>query len=186
MIITQTSGVVDITSLAEVVSYQFVGSDRGYIVGVRVDVGDDANPIVGGANYTVRLSLNDRIVVPDPPIVVASGVTKVTLVSRQVLVMPQDILSLSIEGMPGDSQVYIATSLLNFTPLTASEFVNDVVPILETAMGELSGDLVKAIGKINVSPTVNVLGPGASTPTAVNILGPCARPVTTFKKPIGC
>lgn len=119
----------NISSESELFTYTYGGAELKEVM-VRINLGDVSKPIVGGGQYVLKLSINGALIAPDATVQVATGATRAVLVSRSIPIATDDVLSLRMIGLPGDTSVNAEISIRDQTPLRAEELAGTgVVPV---------------------------------------------------------
>lgn len=117
---SQTRTGLDITDEAEVLSYRYDGVDPREVI-IRVNLGDDAGPVVGGDNYRLRVYLGGVLVAPDTDVKVPDDKASAIMISRPIPIESGDELSVRVIGLAGDTSVNTVTSVRDATPAKVSD-----------------------------------------------------------------
>lgn len=112
----------DISSETEVLAYTYTGTKPIEVIS-RVDLGDAAGPIAGGASYTLSFYIDDVFISPESVIVVPSGKDRTIMVSRAIALEPQDVVRIKVQGTLADVSVNIIATLRDTTPVLRSEIL---------------------------------------------------------------
>lgn len=115
---------LDITSETEILTYTYTGSDLREVI-ARVDLGTDSKPIAGNGMYSVKFYIDDVLITPNNDIVVPAGVTKTIIISRAVPIEVDDVVSVSVVGLGGDTSVDTVVSLRDVTPIKVEDVTGD-------------------------------------------------------------
>lgn len=119
---------IDITSEIEVLNYTYTNTDEIPIIS-RVDITN----IIGNGRYYVNLYINDQEVLPSFSISVANGQTKLVAQSKQFIIVKNDVISIRVVGLSGD------TSINSVAYLVSSESEIDDSAIAEAIQSAMSG-----------------------------------------------
>ena len=119
----ETTTDLNISTEVEVLSYANNGQAREVLA--RVQLGTSGQPITGNGSYTIRIYINGVLNIPDSPISIPSGVTKAIANSRIVVVDADEIVSVRVLGLGGDTAVTVTTILRDATAITPSEVTGD-------------------------------------------------------------
>lgn len=142
---------LDITTEKVIASFTVSGQNVALIVMVNVD------DIVGsGGEYSARLYIDDKLVVPDRKVFCDPGATSVSFQSRDIVVYEDGVLSVKLKGLPGDTDVSGRLMLIDNSPVTTQEVASIVMSIVP----EINQAIVDNIDKLNilVKPETKVIG----------------------------
>jgi hypothetical protein len=157
---------LDITS--EKVLAEFTVTDQNVALITMVNV-DNISGV--GGEYSARLYIDDRIVVPDRKVFCDPGATSVSFQSRDIVVYIDGVLSIKLKGLGGDNNVSGRLILIDSSPVTVEE-VSDIVMSLVPDINQAIQDNMDKIN-ITVKPETRVLGA-------------CSRPVVAMPKVRKC
>jgi hypothetical protein len=115
---------VNLAAAEQLFSFDYGGSDSKEVI-VRINLGDDSKPIVGGGNYVLKPYINDVALSPASTVQVQGGETKTIINSRSIPLTEGDTLSVVVVGLPGDTAVNAVVSIHDSTPLRADEVTGD-------------------------------------------------------------
>lgn len=142
---TRTS--IDISSEIEVLSY--VSTVQQDVI-ARIQLGTDAEPIVGDGSYYLRIYVDGVRIVPDNVINVAAGVTKIVASSRPLLIDAAETMSVRILGLGGDTSVTVTTIVQDVTPAAVSDFMGTGVVFVDHDYGGIDNLAYKTAGLIGI------------------------------------
>ncbi len=110
-------------------------------------------PGIGG-NYSTQLLLDNIIIAPDRTVPVAPVLSSFIVQSRSVIVRAGEKLEYYTRGLSGDTNVTITVSIMDVSPISGDQLVQDIE-------GDLIARVVNAIGQHEfiIQPTKTVLGP---------------------------
>jgi hypothetical protein len=113
---------VDISTALTVLTYTRPAAATPVIVIPRVDLGVPVGgPVVGGGIYEGHALVDDNQVTPKSSILFDSGQTKGILQGRPITLEPEDVLTLTVTGQPGDTAVNVSSALHDATPIQAED-----------------------------------------------------------------
>lgn len=115
---TRTS--VDISSASEILSYEYPGETHR-IAFVRVELGDNDEPIAGNGVYSTTTAVDGMDYAPVSNVQVAAGVTRAVLQSRPFVLGPGETLVIEATGLLADTAVTTTAVVIDATPATTSE-----------------------------------------------------------------
>lgn len=115
-----TSPDVNLSVEATVLSYTYTGTDPIEVI-ARIDIGDNSKPIIGGGVYTVNFYVNGIMVTPNTLDSVPGGQTRTIVVSRPVPISLNDVITLKVLGLLGDTAVNTVASLRSSTPVQKTD-----------------------------------------------------------------
>ena len=121
---------VDVTSEFTALTYNY-GGDSSRVVLIRVELGDNVKPVVGGQNYQISAQIDGVNVTPISTILVPVAQTRAILQSRQVLIEPEDVLTVRVLGAAGDDDVNLISFVMDSTPARLTDL---------TGVGEVAVD----------------------------------------------
>lgn len=109
-ILDTASGIFNIEGLPVVQSFTMPSSAE---VSARVQVGDDANPILGGGLYRIRYAIDG--LERDSYFDIAAGISKTVIQSNPFIAYAGEMVDIYIQGITGDSSVRIVSILNDVT-----------------------------------------------------------------------
>ena len=142
---------LDITSEKVLAEFTVTGQNVALITVVNVD-----NISGVGGEYSAKLYIDDRIVVPDRKVLCDPGSTSVSFQSRDIVVYINVILSVKLKGLLGDTNVSGRLILIDNSPVTVQE-VSDIVMSLIPDINQAIEDNMNKIN-ITVKPETKILG----------------------------
>lgn len=162
----ETVDPADISSDLIVLTYtepptQFGG--RARLILPRVELGFNS-PIAGSGVYRISAQIDGGDVTPVSSITVPTGQTSSILQGRHLAVEPEDIVTITIRGLPADTAVSVTTALFDATPIHQE----DLDEILERI-----DDQIQNVNIVAVNERV-ILGPckqGPNVTAQQNALG---------------
>jgi len=92
-------------------------TDAEVVILCEIELGNDADPIVGGGVYSVRAAIDDVEIIPDSQVIARSGQTKVVIQSRHLVLAAGATIKLLALGRTGDVDVYSRVTIYDVTPL---------------------------------------------------------------------
>lgn len=116
----QTETALDISAGGVVLTYDYIGTLPIEVV-ARVDLGLPGGEIAGAGAYTVAFRIDDMLVSPTNQLTIPAGQTDAILVTRPVPLLPDDTLTVTVTGRPGDTAVNTRTSLRDMTAVKQSD-----------------------------------------------------------------
>lgn len=114
---------VNISTEAEVLNFVNSGSAREIVA--RIKLGTVAQPIAGNGSYTIRIYVDGIRSVPESPITVPAGVTQAIAVSRPVMIDEDEVVSVRVLGVAGDTAVTLTTILRDATAVTQTDLLGE-------------------------------------------------------------
>jgi len=128
---------LNIVTEQELAQFTVTGQNVALIVMVNVD-----NISTSGGEYAAKLRIDNRLVVPDRKVLVEAGQSAVSFQSRDIVLYENGVLKISLQGMPSDTNVNGRLLVIDTSPVTVQE------------------DVEEAISKLNVTvkPETKVLG----------------------------
>lgn len=126
---------LDISSAAVVMEYTYAGTSPKMAV-IRVELGDATKPIQGGQNYYVSAKIDDVPVTPTSPVLVLMGQTQAILMTRAIVLEPDDVLTVEVQGTAGDIAINAISVVMDMTPLRASDVSGDGSIVVDHDYGE--------------------------------------------------
>jgi hypothetical protein len=99
----------DISAELEVLAYTYDASDSIAAL-VRLDLGR-SNPLAGSASYQINLYLNGVKVLPATGITASAGQTDLVANSREFTLIPGDVVSVTLIGVPADTGISVVCYL---------------------------------------------------------------------------
>ncbi len=116
----QTGHHLNLSTETEVLTFTYTGTiPREFIA--RVDLGDDATPIIGSGPYLLRIFINNIHLAPASRVTVEVPEILAKMASRAIPLDPGDLLSVRVTGLPGDLAVNTVASLRDATPIRATD-----------------------------------------------------------------
>lgn len=113
---------IDITTEIELLSFTYTGINPIEVIS-RVDLGDTAKPIVGGAPYSLSFFIDGAFIAPASIVDVPLGETRAIMVSRAIPIETGDVISVRAKGTVGDTTVNVVSTLRDNTPILRSEIL---------------------------------------------------------------
>ncbi len=168
---------LDITSEKVLAEFTVTGQNVALITVVNVD-----NISGSGGEYSARLYIDDRIVVPDRKVFCDPGSTSVSFQSRDIVVYVNGVLSVKLKGLAGDTNVSGRLLLIDSSPVTVQE-VSDIVLSLIPDINQAIEDNMDQIN-ITVKPETKVVG--ACQRSEVKTLGAYQRPIVAMPQVKKC
>lgn len=143
---------LDISSEQELAQFTVTGQSVALIVMVNVD-----NLSGVGGDYSAKLSIDNRLVVPDRKVKVEAGNDSVSFQSRDIVLYENGILKVNLQGTVSDTNVSGRLLIIDTSPVTVeevSDLISDVIPDIISA-------IQKAMKGVNiiVKPETKILGP---------------------------
>jgi hypothetical protein len=117
----------------------------------RVELGM-TNPIAGGGTYKISAQIDGGNVTPVSSIAVPVDQTTSILQGRHLAVEPNDVVTITIRGLPADTSVSITTALFDATPIHQED--------LDKVLEEIA-DQIQNVNIVAVNERI-VLGPCAN------------------------
>lgn len=74
-----------------------------------------------GGEYSARLQIDDRLIIPDRKVSVDSGETSVSFQSRDIVLYEGGILKVNIKGLAADTNISGRLLIIDTSPVTVSE-----------------------------------------------------------------
>lgn len=116
----ETKDELDISDYASVLEYEYTG-DTVRMVAIRVELGDEVNPIVGAQSYEIVSKIDGVAVTPVSTVQVPAEQTRAILQSRQFVLESADVLTVEIKGGADDLSVNTIAILVDVTPVRSSD-----------------------------------------------------------------
>lgn len=148
---------LDISAELELAQFTVSGQHVALIVMINLD----GLSGVGG-EYSVKLLIDDRLVVPDRQVTVEAGQTSISIQSRDLVLYEDGVLKIKMLGLAGDTNLSGRLIVIDTSPVTVEE-VSDLV---ESITPTIITSVEAAIAGLNVT-----------VKPETKVLGPCRRPV---------
>lgn len=100
-----------------------------------------------GGEYAAKLYIDNRLVVPDRKVFCDPGATAVSFQSRDLVVYEGGVLTVTLKGLAGDTNVSGRLILIDSSPVTLQE----VSAIVMSIVPDINDEIVQNIDKINVT-----------------------------------
>lgn len=133
---------------------RFVVTDQNVAIIVMINLDSLSGD---GGEYAARLTIDDRLVVPDRKVIIGSGIDSVSFQSRDIALYQDGILKINLQGTTGDTNVNGRLVIIDTSPVTVEEvsaLVDGITPeIIEAVKTAIAGL------DISVRPETKVFGP---------------------------
>lgn len=134
----------DINISSEVVLAQFTVTGQNVALIAMVNV--DGLSGIGG-EYSAKLFIDDKLVVPDRRVFCTPGATSVSFQSRDLVVYENGLLTVKLQGLINDTSVSGRLILIDNSPVT----VEEVRDLIMSIVPDINSEIVQNIDKINLT-----------------------------------
>lgn len=150
---------LDISTEQELARFTVTDQHAALIIMINVDDLSGA-----GGEYSARVWIDDRIVVPDRKVIVDVGRTAVSFQSRDIVLYIDGILKVYLQGTASDTNVSGRLIIIDTSPVTVEE-ISDLID-------GMTPDIISSIEQSikNLDVTVK---------PETKVFGPCQKPITS-------
>ena len=143
----QSKTSLNISSEAEVLNYTYTGTTPIEFI-TRIDLGDAVHGLSGaGGTYNLNAYINTVVISPTSAVNVDVGKTRAIIISKPIPIITNDIVSITVLGLTGDTNVNTTTSLRNTTPILITDVLGSGAVYVDHNFGGINNLIYEHAGQ---------------------------------------